>query len=217
MMSKVTPIASRDFAKVMILGIVTVAATATTLGTSTPVLAATLTYAGVLTNPNSTPSFFFAADGISSVTFKSYSYSGGTSTNGTVFGGGGFNPILTIFGNLAGRSDQFLFEIDSLPLAQDFSATRSPSSLPQGNYRAVLSAAPNFAQGGSFAEGFNNINTSFGTNRTGFYAFDITNVTTPTAVPEPASIIGTVVAGLAVVGWKRKLGKSSITPAKLTR
>lgn len=204
-MKNVTSIASRDFAKAMILGI----ATAATLGTSVPVLAATLTYSGVLANPNSTPSFFFNTDGNSSVTFKSYSYSGGTSTNGTVFGGGGFNPILTVFGNLAGRSDQFLFEIDSLPRAQDFSATRLASSLPRGNYRAVLSVAPNFAQGGSFDEGFDNSNTSFGANRTGFYAFDITNVTTPTAVPEPASLIGTVVAGVAVVGWKRKLAKSS--------
>ena len=213
-MIKVTSIAAINFAKATILGI----ATATTLGTSTPVLAATLTYSGVLTSPNSTPSFFFTADGTSSVTFKSYSYSGGTSTNGTVFGGGGFNPILTIFGNLANRSDQFLFEIDSLPRAQDFSATRSPSLLPQGNYRAVLSVAPNFAQGGSFAEGFDNNNTSFGTNRTGFYAFDITNVTaTPTAVPEPVSFIGTMVAGLAVVRLKRKLAKSSIIPTELIK
>jgi hypothetical protein len=179
----------------------------TTLGSSSPTLAATLTYSGVLSTPNSTPSFFFTADGTSTVSFKSYSYSGGNSTNGTVFSGGGFNPILTIFGTIAAFPDQFLFEIDNLPSAGDISSNRR---LAAGNYRAVLSAAPNFAQGGSFSDGFTNINTSFGSGRTGFYAFDINNVTaTATAVPEPASIIGTTLAGLAAIKLKRKLSVSN--------
>jgi hypothetical protein len=69
-----------------------------------------------------------------------------------------------------------------------------------------LSVAPNFAQGSSFSDGFTNTNTSFGSGRTGFYAFDINNVTaTATAVPEPTSIIGTVLAGLAAIKLKRNL------------
>lgn len=174
-----------------------------TLGASTPTLAAILTYSGVLSTPNSTPSFFFTADGTSSVSFKSYSYSSGTSTNTTVFSGGGFNPILTIFGTIASFPDQFLFEIDNLPGVGDISANRL---LAAGNYRAVLSVAPNFAQGGSFSDGFTNTNTSFGSGRTGFYAFDINSVTaTATAVPEPTSLIGTALAGLAAIKLKRKL------------
>jgi hypothetical protein len=74
----------------------------------------------------------------------------------------------------------------------------------------VLSVAPNFAQGGSFSDGFTNTNTSFCSGHTGFYAFDINNVTaTATAVPEPTSIIGTALAGLAAIKLKRKLAASN--------
>jgi hypothetical protein len=179
----------------------------TTLAAPTPTLAATLTYSGNLSTLNSTPSFFFTADGTSTVSFQSYSYSGGRSTNGTVFTGGGFNPVLTIFGTIGSFTDQFLFEIDNLPGAGDISLNRR---LAVGNYRAVLSAAPNFAQGASFSDGFTNTNTSFGSGRTGFYAFDINNVSaTATAVPEPASLIGTTLAGLAAIKLKRRLSASN--------
>jgi hypothetical protein len=190
-----------------------VAATAP-LVTPKPVSAVTLTFSGSFLNSNDTRSFFFAADGTSSVNIKSYSYSGGTSTNGTIFSGGGFNPIVTLFTTIANLPDQNFDDISRLP-AGDISFSRV---LPKGEYRAVLSVFPNFAEGGSFSDGFTNTNIKFdGTRnaapdtRTGFYAFDISgNGVTATApvtaaVPEPATIIGTFIAGCAIVGFKRKL------------
>jgi hypothetical protein len=98
-----------------------------------------------------------------------------------------------------------IFEIDNLPSAGDISSTRS---LAAGNYRAVLSVAPNFAQGGSFSDGFTNTNTTFGSGRSGFYAFEISGNNVTATVPEPTSIIGTTLAGLAAIKLKRKLSAS---------
>jgi hypothetical protein len=190
-----------------------VAVTTATLAPSNSAAAATLTYAGALANPNSIDSFFFTSDGSSNATFKSYSYNGGTSTVGATFGGGGFNPLLTIFGPIVVNptttlQDQYLFEIDRLPAAGDISFTTT-GRLASGNYRAVISVAPNFAQGGTFDDGFTNTNTTFGSGRNSFYAFDISGSGVTASVPEPTSIIGTMLAGMAAIKLKRKLSASN--------
>jgi hypothetical protein len=186
----------------MMLG--AVAITTATFAPSTSATAATLTYSGTLANPNSVNSFFFTSDGSSSTTFRSYSYTGGTSTNGTTFGGGGFNPMLTIFGPIGTMTDQYLFEIDRLPPLTPGDISRV-TTLARGDYRAVISVAPNFAQGSSFSDGFTNTNTSFGNGRSSFYAFDISGNSVTATVPEPTTIVGTLLAGCAVIGFKRKL------------
>jgi hypothetical protein len=190
-----------------------VAVTTATLAPSNSAAAATLTYAGALANPNSIGSFFFTSDGSSNATFKSYSYNSGTSTNGTTFGGGGFNPLLSIFGPIVVNptttlQDQFLFEIDRLPGAGDISFTTA-GRLARGNYRAVISVAPNFPQGSTFADGYTNTNTTFGNGRTSFYAFDISGSGVTATVPEPTSIVGTMIAGMVAMKLKRKLSASN--------
>jgi hypothetical protein len=157
----------------LMLGVIAV--TTATLAPSNSAAAATLTSAGTLANPNSIDSFFFTSDGSSNATFKTYSYNGGTSTIGATFGGGGFNPLLTIFGPIVVNptttlQDQYLFEIDRLSAAAGDLSFTTTGRLASGNYRAVISVAPNFAQGSSFADGFTDTNTTFGSGRSSFYA-----------------------------------------------
>lgn len=171
---------------------------------------ANLSFTGNLNDANDTPSFFFTADGTSTVDIRSYSYAGGVNAEGTTIAAGGFDPILTLFD----ASDNFFLEQEDIGLGNlDFQVSQV---LPAGNYRAVISAFANFANQPNFAAGFNNTGDFFG--QTSAYAFDIQGVNqSATAVPEPASLIGTAVAGFAVVGLKRKLTASRKTNQKSSR
>jgi hypothetical protein len=206
MINKVTMLASNSFAKAMILGIA-----ATTTGitfAATPADAANLSFTENLANPNQTRSFAFTADGTSTVTIRSYSYGGGTNAAGATIAAVGFDPNLTLF-DAAGnwydeRDDDVLLDF------------RFIGVLPAGNYQAVVAAF------GNNSAGFGNLSTPFNgqgtfdvldpitgniTTRTSAFAFDILNVSplNPTAVPEPASLIGTAIAGIAAIRLKRKL------------
>ena len=164
----------------MMLGIAAIA---------TPAHAANFSFSGNLNGVNDTPSFLFVADGISTVNIQSSSYANG-----------GFDPILTLFG----ATDNFLLEREDIgqPDLLDFQLTQV---LPAGNYRAVISAFANFANRPNFTNGFGGGGDFFG--RTPAYAFTIGGVTqaNAVAVPEPISLVGTMVAGLAVARLKRKL------------
>jgi hypothetical protein len=194
----------RGFAKAMVLGI---AATTITILGSAPAYGVSFT--GALNDINGNPdpdvisSVFFTADGISTINFRSYGYAGGTNADGTPITAGGFSPVLTLFD----LNDRYSELVTS---SADFDFDRF---LPAGTYRAVISTFPNliddtidpnplysptgFLGGGDF--GTDSSNNSL----TSAYAFDVVNK--PTAVPEPSSLIGTVLAGFAVVKLKRKL------------
>ena len=79
--------------------------------------------------------------------------------------------------------------------------------------QAVLSVVGNYANGanpgGNLRDGFTTIGDFFG--RTKVYAFDVFNVSAPTAVPEPSSLIGTVLAGLTIARIKRRLSSAKKT------
>jgi hypothetical protein len=160
---------------------------------------ANLSFTGNLNDPNDTPSFFFTADGSSTVTIQSSSYAIG-----------GFDPILTLFD----AADLFVLEQEDIGAGNlDFQLSQV---LPGGNYRAVISAFANFANQPSFADGFTNTGDFF--DRTSAYAVDIQGVSpSATSVPEPSSLIGTAVAGFAVVGLKCKLAASRKTNHKSSR
>jgi hypothetical protein len=186
-MKKIAILVLRGVANAMMLGI---ASTATDgLLMSTPALAANFSFSGNLNGVNDTPSFLFVADGISTVNIQSSSYANG-----------GFDPILTLFG----ATDNFLLEREDIgqPDLLDFQLTQV---LPAGNYRAVISAFANFANRPNFTNGFGGGGDFFG--RTPAYALTIQGVTqaNAVAVPEPISLVGTIVAGLAIARFKRKL------------
>lgn len=197
----------KNFTISMFLG---VAATSIAL-VATPAQAANLSFNSTFgTNPDTIESFFFTADGASTVTIRSYGYGGGTTSQNTTILAGGFDPVLTLFDGTTGA---YILDRDD-DIGLDFNLVQN---LAAGNYRAVLSVQGNYANGafpgGNFADGFTADTPGNGTSffgRTSAYAVDILNVnnTTATAVPEPASLIGTAVAGFAAIGLKRKLASS---------
>jgi hypothetical protein len=181
------------FTIAMLMGVATT--TGTILG-SMPAYSAS--FSGSLTTANDIYSVFFTSDGKSTINFKSYGYNGGKNAAGTTIAAGGFDPILTIFD----PNDKWYDEQNGSPKGlPDFDFDRV---LAAGKYRAVLSVFENFSlPGKSFADGFPGSNLGFD-GRTSAYAFDIVT-RSATAVPEPVSVIGTVVAGFAAIGLKRKL------------
>jgi hypothetical protein len=185
-----------------IAAILSLAATTTTMVlVSTPAYGANFSFTGSFNNPNDTPSFFFTADGSSTVNFRTYGWGGGTNAAGATISLGGFDPILTLFD----ATDNFVLQQDDAATSYDFNVNRV---LASGSYRAVLSTYPNFSNGTNFANGFGN-NGNFN-GRTSAYAFDILNVTkavrgSSATVPEPSGLVGAVIAGSLVIGLKRKL------------
>jgi hypothetical protein len=178
---------------------------------SAPAYGANFSFTGSFNNPNDTPSFFFTADGTSTVNFRTYGWGGGTNAAGTTIAGGGFDPILTLFD----AADNFVLQQDDA-IGFDFNVNEM---LAAGSYRAVISTFPNFSNGTNFANGFEN-NGNFN-GRTSAYAFDILNVTkatgvNSTAVPEPSNLIGTAVAGFVVIGLKRKLAAGKTAKLKIS-
>jgi hypothetical protein len=164
-----------------------------------PATAATLFSAGNLANPNAKAQVSFFADGTSTVTIQSYSWGGGNNTAGTRIAAGGFDLNLTLF-NEAGN---YFDERDDI--AQNNLDFRYTGVLARGNYTAVVAAFGNSSQG------FGTINTPFlGTGdfggRTSAYAFDIINVNnTATAVPEPFTIVGTLIGGATALRMRKRL------------
>ncbi|AFY92068.1 DVUA0089 family protein [Chamaesiphon minutus] len=170
-----------------LLGIAAV--TAGTFASAAPAFGATIaTLSGSLANEDAIANVTFVAPS-TLVNFKTTSYSTDN-----------FSPVLTLFD---GTDDYVNEYIDIGDLNFDLTLTSGIT------YRAVISAfgryfnSPinvNFSEGfsGSGSFGLDNNGAPLGSN----YALTISTVTT--AVPEPADFIGTAIAGLALVGLKRR-------------
>lgn len=200
--------------KLIGVSVTSLTATAMTLG-SAPAHAANFSYTGTLDNPNDFQSFFFTANGASTVNLRSYSWAGGTNAAGTAIAAGGFDPILSLFDSTGALIQTVDDGPDPVPadpatgLAYD---TNFSQALAAGNYRVVISQFSNFAIGPNFSDGFPSGQNSFN-GRTANWAFDITGVDTATgpstAVPEPFTIVGTIIGGTAALRMRKKLKATS--------
>jgi hypothetical protein len=188
---------------------------------SAPAHAIDLSFTGKLDNPNDTQSFFFTVSENSIVNLRSYSYAGGKNAAGTEIAPGGFDPILSLFDG----DDKLIESLDdgpdlvpADPVTGFRYDTNFSESLIAGKYRFVISQFANFANGPTFSDGFPTGNTDFG-GRTSFWAVDVLGIDAKptTAVPEPSDLIGTVVAGFAVIGLKRKLASGKQAKLKISR
>ena len=201
------------------VGIAVTSLTAATLTVGlSPAQAANFSYTGTLSNPNDFKSFLFTANGASTVNLRSYSYAGGTNAAGTVIAAGGFDPILSLFnstGALIQTVDDGPLAVPADPVTGRLFDTNFSQALAAGDYRVVVSQYRNFAIGPNFSNGFPSNQTSFqdvtGALRTVNYAFDITGVDTatgpsnPTSVPEPFTIVGTLVGATAAFRMRKRL------------
>jgi hypothetical protein len=160
-----------------------------------PAQAANFSFTGNLANPNAKAQYSFTADGVSTVTIQSSSWAAG-----------GFDPNLTIF-NPDGtwRDEREDIGLNNL----DF---RYTGILPAGTYQAVIAAFGNNSAGfGTITTPFNGAGdfgrNAVGANRTSAFAFDILNVTsasTTTAVPEPFTIVGTLLGGASALRMRKR-------------
>ncbi|MEL6130797.1 MAG: DVUA0089 family protein [Cyanobacteria bacterium J06628_4] len=172
-----------------LLGVVT-GAMVTTLGSTA--LAADLSFRGTFSQDSDVHLFDFSVETESTVTFRTYSYAGGTQADGSTVVAGGFDPMLTLFDATGNRL--FINDDDeSDTVAEDPTTGKAYDSfltvmLAAGNYTVSLTQYGNFTNSTNLADGFNqtgNFTSNFsrctgvdafcdftGDSRTNEWAFD---------------------------------------------
>jgi hypothetical protein len=171
----------KNFKFSVLLGI----ATTTGMLASTPANAVLLT--GNLANADAIASTNFVSTG--TVNFKSTGYAAG-----------GFSPVVTIFN----ANGTYYTGMNELTAASNADLNKTVA-LAAGNYTAVISAFGNFfnySTKTNFSQGFDG-GGDFGIGRTSAYALDITSPTT-TAVPEPFTIVGTLLGGASALRMRKR-------------
>lgn len=185
-------------------------------------------FAGSFVDDDDVQFFGFTVGALSSVTFVTFSYAGGTQADGTVAPAGGFDPILAVFDSsgafIGSNDDGSCSEVGTDPSTLDCYDTFLQLSLAAGDYEVAVSQFDNFALGDK-SDGFtydsdpnsSNFTTTFGCsnlrfcdvnadNRTANWNFDILNVDSAVQrppngeIPLPAAA-PLLVAGLAGLGW----------------
>ena len=156
-----------------------------------------------------------------SVTLRTLSYGGGTNANGNVIASGGFDPIITLFddaGNFITENDDDDDNVLNGALPDPVTGEASDSfltiALLAGNYTVAVTQYANFFD--SLTNQFRGSETSgfvddTGTTRTSFFAFDILNVDSASAVSQPGGTIpepgSAVLFGSGLIGlawWRRR-------------
>ena len=153
-------------------------------------------FTGSLVDADAIASLPFTSTG-SQLIFQSFSYNGGTNAQGTVIPTGGFSPVLTLFT----ASGSYIKEYPAAGEDLNFTDTLLP-----GNYQAVISVTGrffDFPTKTNLSQDFDGSGEFFG--RTANYAVDISATSSATAVPEPSSLIGVIMAGISAFKLKRKL------------
>jgi hypothetical protein len=167
------------------------AAAAAILMSAAPAAAADFSYTGNLSDPNGVQAVNFVVGSSSTVTFRTYSFAGGTNAAGSVIARGGFDPILTLFdsnGVLIDENDDGGINVGTDPLTFERADSFLQALLGPGSYTLTLTAWSNFAVGPNLSDGFENDGTFDG--RSSAYAFDILEVNggqSVGAVPEPGT------------------------------
>ncbi len=158
--------------------------------------------------------------------FESWSYAGGTMSDGTVVAAGGFDIILSLFdatGELLGFFDDGADRIDPATGTDYDSAFNI--ALDPGDYTLAITQFNNFPTGSNLADGFDrqgegnftpglealglpctassfcDISGTSANARTSFFAVDVTSVPAPVPLPPALLLMG---ASLASLGLRRR-------------
>lgn len=139
------------------MGMVT-GAMVTTLGFGGVASAADLSFRGAFTQDDEVQLFNFSLRTDSQVTVRTYSYGGGTQSDGTVIAAGGFDPVLSLF-NETGRFIAISDDDASGTVATDPSTGQGYDALidvmlAAGDYTLALTQFDNFPSGANLEDGF---------------------------------------------------------------
>jgi PEP-CTERM motif len=164
-------------------------------------------FTGNFTQDDNVQLFNFSVGSASTVTFRTYSYAGGTNAAGQPIAQGGFDPILALFdasGAFIDQNDDD--ETGTVPADVETGAafdTFLQVLLNPGNYTVAVMEYDNFANGPNLSNGFardgqgnftigfgcadnqpafNDVTTDPGCGRDSHWAFDILNVAEATQV-----------------------------------
>ena len=190
-----------------------------------PANAANYAYTGTFSGDDDIRMFNFSVSAPSTVTLRTFSYAGGTQSNGNLVGAGGFDPVLTLFDG----TGAFVIENDDgiPPQVQYDPVTGKPYdsfleiALAAGNYILAITQWDNFAVGPNLSDGFSKTGNPFfssvdgcsngqfcdegGINRTANWALDISNadgasVISPNPVPLPLAA-PLFITGIGFIGF----------------
>jgi hypothetical protein len=200
-------------------------------------------FTGSFSADNNTQIFNFTTTSAGIVTFRTWSYAGGTNAAGQNIARGGFDPNLALFNTTTGflliqNNNGTVAQVALDPPTGQRYDSFQLINLPAGSYTLVLTQFGNAPIGPKLINGFNQENSGNftgprdvrcvsgqfvdpsgvfpGNCRDGHWAVDILNVSsaqavsTPSAVPEPASmvLVGSGLAGLAIKLRRRRSKKS---------
>jgi hypothetical protein len=204
-------------------------AVAAILGLSGGASAATLSYAGYLTNDDDVALFRFVVNQPATATIRTFSYAGGTQANGDVVPAGGFDPIISLFdghGNfIDDNNDGPAGTVPADPTTGEKYDALLTHTLAPGAYFAAISQYDNFfdgAPGENIAQGYEVDGDHFFTDdefgcaqgqfcddtndsRGDYFAFDVQLANAPAPVPLPPALplLGSALAALGFVRRKR--------------
>ena len=194
--------------------------------------AANFSFTGNFVYDDDVQTFGFSVGAPSDVTFRTYSYAGGTMADGTIISAGGFDPILALFdsaGNFIGQNDDgSSSQVPADPTTGSYYDTYlEVSDLGVGSYTVAVMQYDNFANGPNLSDGFQrdgqqNFTLDYAAGGTGYFwdvnadqrtsdwAFDILNVAEATQIPQvpvPAAawLLGSGLLGLMSI--RRKIRK----------
>ncbi len=148
-------------------------------------------FTGNLTNDDDVQLFNFSVSSPRTVTFRTWSYVGGTNADGAEISSGGFGPAIAIFdglGNLITPPDydydRHVGELDQLRTLYfgDFGVFGA------GEYILSLSQHTNFALGPTLADSFQGSEIINFNGNTSFWALDIKGVDNASTVPIPNAV-----------------------------
>jgi hypothetical protein len=192
--------------------------------TSAPAAADNFSYTGTLSDPNQVLLFNFVVGSTSTVSLRTYSYAGGTNSDGTSIARGGFDPILALFdssGNKINENDDGgCGSVPADAVTGRCYDTFLSSVLDPGTYTVSVMAFSNFASGSNLSDGFQGTGSFTdvtGDQRTNAWAFDVLNVASAIqvggSVPEP-STWAMMLLGFGGIGYamRRRNRKHNLAP-----
>ncbi len=180
--------------------------------------AASLSITGNLVNDDDVAFYNFTTNSANNVTFRTWSYAGGTNANGEQISAGGFDPVLALFdsfGDLIEVNDDGI-GVSTDPVSGNPWDSLFTTNLNAGDYIVAIRQYGDREFGSTL---FSSLGGSSGQTdfdgRTNFWAIDVEGLNTApvSAVPVPAAVwmFGSGLVGL--IGMRKKSSKISTLSA----